>query len=169
MVIVLAINSMMCGLCEKVAMAKYDRQERKKNKKAAAAARASIITISMVFLLIISALIPTATATPVANIRRDPHIAPHTQSCKCHQQGLVFSYNVHIGEPYNDGDYCDGLYNKILAASANSLSMYRCNNDGNGDTTLHFNVLSFYLDVDAANRELAKIYPKVNGFNCPLY
>ncbi|KAK3656301.1 hypothetical protein LTR56_003002 [Elasticomyces elasticus] len=118
------------------------------------------------------ALLATFTAASPITKRSKPKITPNTQSCGAVQHSELLRYTLYIGVTYANGNGCRYIDDQLKALlqgpkgdQSGNYGGLSCQDDGNGDTLLKFS--TGWDQGWAINDLMHRIYPMVNGFNCP--
>lgn len=99
-------------------------------------------------------------------------IAANTQSCHATDNVFFITENVQIGVPFNGGGGCSAIESKIQSEGV-AVTGFDCQDDGNGDTQLQFNIPNLGSGVglgNSVNLALDQTDPQIQGgFNCPSF
>lgn len=92
-------------------------------------------------------------------------ITPDTQSCELTENVLFNTINDHIGESFIFFKCSD--IEDAISAKGIAVTSFECQDDGNGDTQLQFNIPALFDFSGSINDALRNLFPAVNSFNCP--
>ncbi|KAK3635437.1 hypothetical protein LTR56_014721 [Elasticomyces elasticus] len=95
-----------------------------------------------------------------------PRTTPNTQSCGAVQHNRLLWYTVYVGVTYANGNGCAYIGDQLKDRfGQDEFGDYRCTEDDHGDTLLKFACI--WGRGQEINEVLHRMYPMVNGFNCP--